>query len=327
MWCRYSLLSQWPTGVRIWAPTPHGWRCRFCLVPTGLSRPTDAKYAQPSGKRAGQNHLKKTRTVEHADTPRASRRCRSMTTPRRTIVPTAGPRCPKPDRAAITAAGNDCTLTCNCSISRLVVDRTGWTGICQRGHEFCSGPILDLCIPDLAGFSNQINRILGKRVGPEEFLSACHDPFKGLPVEASRHTTGFFAPWHSIHGHLAIPEYAHALSPGPPKIEQATSIPSEAHQPPTSVSTRTLLCPGGCMVSPGFPVAARARNSGSTSNSEGRRPKALATASRVLNRGDCSPFSSRTRVTRPMLAAWASVFCVNPAALRKLRTRSPKGSI
>lgn len=33
-----------------------------------------------------------------------------------------------------------------------------------------------------------------------------------LPVEASRHTTGFFAPWHSIHDRLAISGYPHALS-------------------------------------------------------------------------------------------------------------------
>ena len=55
-----------------------------------------------------------------------------------------------------------------------------------------------------------------------------------------------------------------------------------------------------------------------------RMPRALAMASRVLNLGVCSPFSSRTSVTRPMFAAWASDSCVNPADSLNWRMRSPR---
>ena len=45
---------------------------------------------------------------------------------------------------------------------------------------------------------------------------------------------------------------------------------------------------------------------------------------RVLNLGFCSPFSSRTSVTRPMSAARASSTWVSPAATLNRRTRSPR---
>ena len=60
-----------------------------------------------------------------------------------------------------------------------------------------------------------------------------------------------------------------------------------------------------------------------TSNSGASIPKAPATAFRVLNLGDCSPFSSLTSVTLPMSAARARASCVNPADSRYRRTLSP----
>ena len=41
-------------------------------------------------------------------------------------------------------------------------------------------------------------------------------------------------------------------------------------------------------------------------------------ASRVLNRGDCSPFSTRTSVTLPMFAALARASCVKPGRLPEI---------
>ena len=46
---------------------------------------------------------------------------------------------------------------------------------------------------------------------------------------------------------------------------------------------------------------------------------------RVLNLGDCSPFSSLTSVTLPMSAAWASASWVSPADSPETADSFPEG--
>lgn len=97
----------------------------------------------------------------------------------------------------------------------------------------------------------------------------------------------------------------HPLSPNPPRASNgqlATHPKPVSHQLPR----RSGFCRSCCLVKV---FGRRRKNQLRHHQQAAHRSKALATASRIPNRGGCSPISNRIRDTRPMVRPDSSAAC------------------
>ena len=150
---------------------------------------------------------------------------------------------------------------------------------------------------------------LGKTLRPRSTLQHRNIAGKTNPTKLPPQPRHIRPPQHPYHAPQTAPQ--NPARPPPQRIP-LPRLPAHHNRARTVHPVRHLATDRGIPARSSLTNYCR-KTSGSTNNSETSTPSALAIPSRVLYLGVCSPFSSRTSVTRPMPAAPARATWDRPA--------------